>query len=186
MFRRRPVRRIPVGGVPPALQQAARLMASGQYGPAAEIYERFADGALARGGPRAPWFFLQAGQARLLEGQVPWGMRHVMQGLQLLAARRQLQRLYHAGKRISAELTARGLSDQARQVDDYLASALPAGFVPQSAGGAAGSAAGSHPVLPVSCPACGGPIRSDEVEWVDPVTAECPYCGGAVRAQSGS
>ncbi len=178
MFRR-PFRRIPMGNVPPALQHATRLMASGEYTEAAGIYEQFAEIALARNGPRTPWFFLQAGQARLLQGQVSVGMQHILQGLGLLAARGQLQKLYHAGTRFTTELNSRGHSAEATQLQDYLKKTLPAGFVPRSGAGLEAP----HPVLPTTCPGCGGPIRSDEVDWVDAVTAECPYCGSAVRGQ---
>ena len=182
MFRQpfgRPLRRIQVGNIPPALRRANQLMASGQYVEAAGIFEQFAKGALARNGPRAPWFFLQAGQARLLAGQVPAGMVHIQQGLSLFAERGRFQRLYHAGMRFVAELKARNLTAEAKQIEDYLKATLPAGFVPAS-----GTGPGKpKPVLPTNCPGCGGPLRSDEVEWADELTAECPYCGSAVRAQ---
>jgi hypothetical protein len=182
MFRRpfgRPLRRIQVGSVPPALQRANQLMASGHYDEAAVIFEQFASGALARNGPRAAWFSLQAGQARLQAGQVQAGMVHIQQGLALFARRGQFQRLYHAGMRFTAELKARSLPAEAKQIEDYLKTSLPAGFTPGP-----GTGTGKpKPVLPTNCPGCGGPIRSDEVEWVDDVTAECPYCGSAVRAQ---
>ncbi len=178
MFRRQMGR--PFGRVPPALQKANRLMASGNYEAAAEIYEQFAQAAASRNGPRAPWFFLQAGQARLLAGQVQAGMSHLRQGLGLLGTRGQFQRLAHAGMRFVTELKARGLSVQAQEIEAYLKSVLPSGFT-----------ARTEPVmdkakyiLPTSCPGCGGPVRSDEVEWVDEATAECPYCGSAVRAST--
>ncbi len=182
MFRRplgRPFRRIQVGSIPPALQRANQLMASGQYAQAADIFEQFASGALARNGPRAPWFFLQAGQARLLTGQVPAGMAHLQQGLALFAGRGQFQRLYYIGKRFANELKARGLAAEGEQIESYMKTALPSGFTPAPARGLEKP----RPVLPTACPGCGGPLRSDEVEWVDELTAECPYCGSAVRAQ---
>ena len=37
--------------------------------------------------------------------------------------------------------------------------------------------------LPVMCPQCGGPMRSDEVEWIDQHSAECNYCGGVVQGK---
>jgi len=182
MFRRpfgRPFRRIQVGSIPPALQRANQAMASGNYLEAAVIFEQFSAGALTRNGPRAPWFFLQAGQARLLAGQVPEGMAHIQQALGFFAARGQFQRLYHAGMRFVAELKARGLPAEAKQIEDYLNTTLPSGFVPAPGNGAEKP----RPVLPTTCPGCGGPLRSDEVEWADAVTAECPYCGSAVRAK---
>jgi len=170
-----------VGNIPPALQKANQLMAGGHYVLAAEIYEQFARGALSRNGPRAPWFFLQAGHARILAGQVPAGMAHIRQGLALIAGLGQPQRLYHAGMRFVTELKARNLSSEAKEIEDYLTKTLPAGFV---AGTVAATATEKpKPILPTNCTGCGGPIRSDEVEWVDDVTAECPYCGSALRAE---
>jgi hypothetical protein len=32
-------------------------------------------------------------------------------------------------------------------------------------------------LLPVTCPHCGGPIRSYEVKWTGKQSAACPYCG---------
>jgi endogenous inhibitor of DNA gyrase (YacG/DUF329 family) len=106
-------------------------------------------------------------------------MAHIRQGLALFSARGQFQRLYHAGMRFVAELKARGLAAEAQLIEDYLKTTLPAGFVPGSGLGEAKPKL----ALPTNCPKCGGPIRSDEVEWVDELTAECPYCGSGVRAQ---
>jgi hypothetical protein len=194
MFRRpirRPLRRVQAGGVhpalqgaraggiPPALQRANQLMASGNFAESAGIFEQFANGAMVRNGPRAPWFFLQAGHARIMAGQVPAGMAHIQQGLSLFAARGQFQKLHHAGMRSVTELKARGMDEEAHQIEQYLKATMPAGFVP----GADPGMEKARPVLPTNCPACGGSIRSDEVEWVDELTAECPYCGSSVRAQ---
>lgn len=182
MFRRpvgKPMRRAMVGNVPPALRRANQLMADSQYAAAAEIFEQFALGAQARNGPRAPWFFLQAGHARIQAGQIPMGMAHIRQGLSALAMRGQPQRLYRAGMRFVTELKAHNLTTQAKEIEDYLKSSLPAGFAP----GAGATAGKPKPILPTNCQGCGGPIRSDEVDWVDDVTAECPYCGSSVRAE---
>ena len=183
MFRRsfrRSFRRIQAGSIPPALQQANRLMASGQYDQAAVIFEQFASGALNRNGPRAPWFFLQAGQARLLAGQAAQGVAHIRQGLGLLGGRGQFQRMYHTGMRFITDLKARGMTSEAQQIQDFLSASLPEEFESAPVPGHEKM----EPVLPTACPGCGGPIRSDEVEWIDALTAECPYCGSAVRAQA--
>jgi hypothetical protein len=181
MFRRplgRPMRRAMIGDVPPALQHANQLMVSGRYMEAAEIFEQFARGAQARNGPRAPWFFLEAGQARLAAGQTPVAMGHFQQGLAIFAARGQAQKLNNAGMRVVTALKSRSLTAEAAQIEAYLKSVLPSGMQ----GG--GTAVAQTPrVLPTHCPGCGGPLHSDEVEWTDALTAECPYCGSAVRAE---
>jgi len=38
------------------------------------------------------------------------------------------------------------------------------------------------PRLPASCPFCGAPLRSDQVEWIDERRARCAYCGSPVKA----
>ena len=177
---RQPGRGPMAGNIPPALQRANRLMAAGQYDEAAGIFERFATGAVARNGPRAPWFLLQAGHARILAGQVPDGMIHVQKGLVLLASRGRVQQFYRATMRFVTELKARGLTDEAKQIEDYLNVTLPAGFIP---GPVPIAGSGKPRVLPTNCPGCGGPIRSGEVEWTDEITAECPYCGNAIRSE---
>ena len=45
---------------------------------------------------------------------------------------------------------------------------------------------GKHPqrgLLPTSCPKCGGPVHSEDINWVDENTAECEYCGTLIRTE---
>jgi len=35
--------------------------------------------------------------------------------------------------------------------------------------------------LPLTCPQCGGPIRSYEVKWKNNHSAACPYCGSNLK-----
>ncbi len=180
MFHRsfsRPFRHSPFDS-PPALKRANELMAIGNYPAAAVAFEQLAGAAAGRGGPRAPWLFLQAGRARLLSGQVPAGMEHFQKGLSLFAAQSQFAPLSRSGLSLAAELRQRGLEAEAAQVEAWVRAGLPAGFVPTQA--AAGKPRG---VLPTNCPGCGAPLRPDEVEWRDSLSAECPYCGSVIRAE---
>lgn len=181
MFRRpfvRPLRRALRPDVHPLLNRANELMAAGNYPAAAEAYEQLARGAQTRGLPRDAQLFLQAGRCRILAGQVPAGMADLKQGLALLAQRGRWQHFHNAGQQAIVDLNQRGLAAEAAEIEALLRALLPASF-------AAGSAAGPAPkrLLPTTCPSCGGPLRSDDVEWLDEATAECPFCGGAVRAE---
>ncbi len=40
-------------------------------------------------------------------------------------------------------------------------------------------------LLPSVCPKCGGPIRSHEVQWTGPQSANCPYCGSNLPMEKG-
>jgi hypothetical protein len=45
---------------------------------------------------------------------------------------------------------------------------------------------GKHPrrgLLPTSCPKCGAPVHSEDIDWVDENTAECEYCGTLIRTE---
>ena len=187
MFRRRgfarPLRRAFAPDIPPALQRANELLAIGDYNGAAVAFEGLARGAEGRGGPRVPHLYLQAGRARLQIGQVAAGMGHIKRGLALFAARQQWPALHRTGQLTVAFLTERGLAKEALEISDYLKATLPP--VPSSDFGSQfAPSERAKPLLPTTCPGCGGPIRADEVEWVDEVTAECPYCGSAVRGEN--
>ena len=179
MFRRRgfvrPFGRPIMSEVPPALRRANTLMANGDYPGAAQAFEDMARVAVSRNGPRAPLLLCQAGRMHILSGQVDPGMAQLEQGLGLFATRGQWQKFNTFGNRIVAELSERGLAEQAVGIQTLLKAHLPGGFVPAT------NLEKTKVVLPTNCPGCGAPIHASEVEWTDEITAECPFCGSAVR-----
>jgi hypothetical protein len=161
--------------VPPLLQEANMAFEKGEFGRAAERYEKIARTADARGGPRAPLFYLQAGRARTYAKQASLGLPSLRRGLELLAERGQFQRLHHTGRRTVNELRERGFEEEATNIEILLGTLMPKQFLVEPAG--------KRPVLPTHCPSCGAPLRPDEVEWLDNVTAECGYCGSPAREE---
>ena len=178
MFRRQ-IRKSLAQEVPPILQEANFTFDKGEYGRAAELFERIAEGADARGGPRAPLFLLQAGRARLLAGQPTLAMPSLKRGLELLAERKQFPRLQNAGQRVIAELNERGLKNEVVDIEILLKILLPS--MPTFA---TEETPVKRPILPTHCPSCGAAVKPDEVEWLDEVTAECGYCGSPVREEN--
>ena len=177
MFRRQ-IRKTLAQEVPPVLQEANFSFDKGDYGRAAELYERIAQTADARGGPRAPILHLQAGRSRVYAGQTALGMPSLQRGLELFAQRGQLHKLQNAASRVVSELKERGLTKEAAEIEALLkgvAPSTPAITEPVPV---------KKPILPTHCPACGAPLRPDEVEWLDEVTAECGYCGSPVREET--
>jgi hypothetical protein len=175
---RRQMRRGFAPDIPPILQRANVLLNKGEYAEAALAFEQMARAAELRGGPRAPVFFLQAGQARLLANQNAAGIESLKHGLELLAERGAQARLAHIGPRVIAQLDQHGLSKEAAELNEWLKSQLPAGSA------APAPEVARKPILPTHCPACGAPVRSDEVEWLDELTAECAFCGSPVRGEA--
>ena len=175
MFRRQ-IRKTLAQEVPPILQEANFAFDKGEYGRAAELFERMAETASARGGPRAPLYYLQAGRARVFAGQTALGMPSLMQGLELLSEQRLFLRLHRARRRLINELRERGLAEEAAEIEAWMT-------IPEASASETESpeAQAKRPVLPTHCPSCGAAVRPDEVEWLDEVTAECDYCGSPIR-----
>jgi len=165
--------------VPPVLQEANLAFDKGEYGRAAQLFEKIAEGADARGGPRAPLFHLQAGRSRILANQPQLGMPSLKRGLELFAQRKQLQRLQNAGQRVITELNERGLKNEAAEIEVWLKTVLPSTLFADIQAAPPGKSS-----LPTHCPQCGAAFRPDEVEWLDDVTAECAYCGSPVCDES--
>ena len=174
---RRPFRRHPSAQrVPPELRRANQLMETGNYPEAGIAFEKIASRTEARRGARAPIFHLRAGRAFILAENVEKGMPHLKKGLSILSAKRQWEALHRFGQRAVDELRELGLEEEADEIESYLADKLPIN--------AREKKASSHPALPTQCPACGAPLRSDEVMWIDRNTAECPFCGNPLRGES--
>jgi len=173
---RRDKRKAFASSIPPILQEANLAFDKGEYGRAAQLFERIAEGADARGGPRAPLFLLKAGRARLLAGQVALGMPSLKRALEVLAERKQYQRLHNAGLRLVAELNDHGLKSEAVDIEILLKINLPSAHALEAM-----EEPTQKTTLPTHCPSCGAALRPDEVEWLDDLTAECGYCGSPVR-----
>ncbi len=176
------IRRAARPDVPPMLQRAHELMATGNYPAAAEAFEQLARGAETRQHPKTGQLYLQAGRARILAGQKNVGFAHLKRGLGLMAAHPvQLQR---AGERVVDELKDHGMTAEAQEIAKWLKTSLP--VQSEARGGATAAATpspqGKKPILPATCPSCGGVVRADEVDWLDEITAECDWCGSPIRA----
>ena len=114
--------------------------------------------------------------ARILAGQVALGMPSLKRALEILAERKQFQRLQNAGLRVVTELNERGLKTEAVDIEILLKMNLPATLTSETK-----ETPTRKPILPTHCPNCGAALRPDEVEWLDDLTAECGYCGSPAR-----
>ena len=183
MFRRsfrRAMRQAARPDVPPMLRRAHELMAAGNYAAAAETFEKLAHAVENRQHPKTGQMYLQAGRARILAGQKPIGVQHIKMGLGTMLHMGLYGQLFHAGNRVVAELNQHGLTAEAQEISQWLQKNLPAA---PAGMGAAAPAPAKKPILPTHCPGCGGPVRADDVEWIDEVTAECNWCGSPVRGE---
>jgi hypothetical protein len=166
------------------LNRANRLMERGDLANAAQLYVELGRIAHDSGRPRqAAHLYAQAARALTLSGQTQAGMNTLQQGLELLAAAEMWGAFLITGRRTVAELTQIGLSQQAQELDHWL-QAKTQGLPPAQLSSNLNEAITipPHLQLPTRCPACGAPIRSDELEWIDESTSECAYCGSGIEA----
>ena len=184
MARRRPplrrMRRRPAPGrVLPALRalrQAHRLMDMGQYAQAYPTLKRLADGAVERGMPgRAASLYVQAARARLEMGSAQDALLLARRAVQLFADTGQHERLGRIVPRMVETLEAKGYHIEAVSLKAETAALLGDAGPPLTVQ--------RQGALPAKCPSCGGPVRGDEVDWIDDLSAECVYCGSTIRAE---
>ena len=185
MVRRRPLRRRrpplrraqpgPRRAVLQKLRQANRLMESGQYEQAYPLLRQLATGAERHDMPvRAANLTFRAARARLEMGDAQESVDLARHAIELLVAAGQAERVRGALPRMIEELEKRGYSDQAVVLRAEVAALL------------GGSGAAPPPLqrrtLPAQCPSCSGPVRADQVMWIDEHSAECAYCGSTIQA----
>ena len=180
MFRRRGQRLFRGLGrpeVPPMLQRANQLMAAGDYAGAAVAFHELAQRAEDRFPQRAPFLYMETGHAAIQNGQTKEGVAYLRRGLTILASQQRFPRMRVFGQRAIDELKAHNLNAEAEEIASLLNANLPKGIQANQ------TISVKKPILPTHCPSCGAALRSDEVDWLDDVTAECAYCGSPVRGE---
>jgi hypothetical protein len=157
-----------------ALRQAHRLMEVGQYAQAYPVFKRLGDGA-ARGemSLRAAHLYVQAAYARLEMGGAQDAAALAEHAIRLLAGAGRVDRAAVLLPCLIQSLKEQGSHD--------LAVSLRAEIAALS-GVETRSTAEHRGALPARCPSCNGPLRSDEVDWIDGKSAACASCRSFVRA----
>jgi hypothetical protein len=162
-----------------ALDRAHRLMNQGRPAEAAPIFAQLSAAADTHGMPvRAAHLQLQAARALAHLGDAPGGLARAQAALALLVKAGTVQPLRAAFPRFIAELQALGFQREAGELQGDVKAALGSAPLADLPAPAVSSA---PPRLPAECPNCAGPVRSDEVEWIDAVSAACTYCGSILH-----
>jgi len=181
MFRRRAqrlLRGMEMHDVPPMLQRANQLMAGGKYADAAIAFKELAQGAEGRFPQRAPFLYIEAGRAAILSGQARAGVADLRRGLTLFASQGRDQRMQAVGQRVMDELKARNLNAEAQEISHLINGSLPKEIPTEK------PLSIKRLILPTHCPSCGAAVLSNDLDWVDEMTAECDYCGSPIRAEA--
>jgi len=176
-------RQLGPGLVGPRVRQALRLLADGRYAEAGTLFGQLADRARDNGHHlRAAHLALQAGCAFLEAGDGEKAMLRSRQAVRQFIVGGRPGRAVRVLQQTITALRARGLDAQAAALEqDAQARLAEIGLSLSSVPTEPPSPSQRH--LPPACPQCGGPLRADEVEWIDSSSAECPYCGSVAMTK---
>ena len=180
MFRRRRI--IPAGQPGRAvfeqeLIRAHQMYEASRFDEAGAIFERLAEIAAARNGPRAPRFYLEAGRCWMHTSRIDYAMQLMEQGHQLALQKGRIDLIQRLCPLLQIELAQQGWAAQSQQVAGWL-KAIPAlPIIP------ADETHQKKPALPVKCPSCGASVNPQTVNWLDQVTAECDFCGSSIQGK---
>lgn len=161
------------------LQNANRLMASGQPGKAAEIFLQLAREFQATQHPRkSANLHAQAAHAFADAGEETQALQQAQVALRFFIRLQMLPRAAQFYGNIRNKLNQKGMSGSSTELEKEFGGMLA--HIPARSMGVAQQ----RPLhLPTSCPKCGAPLRADEVEWVDAMTASCSFCGSVVARE---
>jgi hypothetical protein len=166
------------------LGRAHRLLAEGHPAEAAPIFAELGRQAEALSLPqRAAHLHLQAARCYFQIRDSTTGLSHARLGLQTIINAGLQAKASNIYARLLAGLRANGLDAEAETLQKEFGVQL--GGVTANPAATSPARAESQPEgqLPAKCPSCNGPIRSDEVDWIDAQSAECPYCGSTLHTE---
>jgi hypothetical protein len=161
------------------MDQAHRLFAVGQYSQSATLPERVANSARAAGLPRAPRLFFQATRANWHANQMSHGMDLMRIALGILVATGAIDIAGQIASLAMTELNRMGHKQEADQLRDCVVK-IP-GW--QETASETPPEEKTKPVLPTHYKQCGAAVRSNEVDWIDEITAAYAYCGSPIRTE---
>lgn len=176
---------------PPALEaargdvaRAHELMAVGEFSAAEDLLVRVA--ALAAGHQyfrRAGQLYAQAAYAALEGGSVTPAQAHADKAIAALVDGPDVAHAVRVVNRLADQMRAHGHESEASALHQKLDARLAEkGIdVAELRDHVAVQEAPSRE-LPAQCHACLGPVRPDDVEWLDETSAACAYCGTVLKA----
>ncbi len=163
-----------------ALRQVNQLITSGHSIEAAGIFAQLAQQMANTNHPRrAANFHAQAAHLYADGNDAAQSLAHAQAALKLFIQYQMSNRTLRFYTNITQKMHNRGMTANAAQLEKEfkpIVGSLPAPTQSPSIQ--------AHGRLPSSCPQCGAPVRSDEVDWIDNTSAECLFCGGVIQTVS--
>lgn len=154
------------------LTQAEQFQQAGQPAQAAALFAQMAEEATAQGHPRqAGNLHAQAAHAWVNAGNGEQALLHARRALAIFTRMGMLQRAEQFKMRFYTHLRERKMLSEATTFEQE-AKVSATALAPMAA---------TRGQLPSTCPQCGAPVRSDNVDWIDAQSAECDFCGAVIH-----
>lgn len=161
-----------------ALMRANRLMANGEPGQAAQIFERLAQEAEECGLQKpAANAHAQAAHAYTMAKNEKAALTQARAALTKFIDLGMTQRAPKFFANITQRMRDNGMASSADALQKEFGDKVKA------IAAQANAASAQRGRLPDKCPHCAAPARSDEVDWIDAMSAECNYCGGIIQTE---
>jgi hypothetical protein len=162
-----------------ALRQVNQFAANGRNLEAAGILTQLAQKMENTNHPRRAANFHAQAAHLYADGSDPvQALAHAQAALRLFIQHQMANRAPRFYANITQKMRNRGMPAGAAQLEKEFGSSI--GAIPATAQPAGQPNRGR---LPSSCPQCGAPARSDEVDWIDNASAECVFCGAVIQTQ---
>jgi hypothetical protein len=163
------------------LIRANHLLDAGHPAEAAAIFANISSLAEQHNFPgRAAQLAARAAHAFLQAQDAQHGVASARRAMRLSITVGDWPRAVKLGQRTLAELEAHGFKDEANALRQEIEQHLTQHGLSLTQATPLEAALKLH--LPAQCPSCLGPVRSDEVDWIDDTSATCSYCGSTLHA----
>ena len=159
------------------LTEANYLMENGKPGQAAPLYAKLAEVLASAGQPRrASNLHAQAAMAFARHREEAPALVQARAALTFFVQHRVGRQAEFFYANITREMTKRGMKNAADAlVKEFSSKVVESKPVAQPA---------TALRFPTTCPQCGGPVRTDEVHWIDDGTVECDFCGTPIHSSA--
>lgn len=164
---------------PSLLIEANQHMQAGNYSKAASLYSRALEEMKTIEGHGEPRLYFRAGRACILAKDVENGITYLKEGVTLLLERQQYRRAREVILRTKITLVDNGYTNEAEDIMQWFERKIPAAEFGE---GVESNSSARKAKLPPVCPACGGRVHPEEVEWIDGEQAVCDFCGNIIQA----
>ena len=178
----------PIGPSPDAfrgirrhIMQANLMMDAGQYLDAAFIFEDLSEQLLEKGMcHQAANLAGRAASAYLLNDNALMAVEVVKNAVNICIENGQPAQAARLTRRAIAELYAQNYASLAEELHADVNEKLKSNGKTLLR-----HTIGTRPLvkLPTQCPACRGPVRTDDINWIDTTSAECAFCGNVIRGE---